>query len=54
VRVVGRIKRHDKHPKITVFKFKRRKGYRKTQGHRQPYTLVRVEDVATDREREAV
>ncbi len=48
-RVVGRIQRHDKRPKITVFKFKRRKGYRRTRGHRQPYTLVRIEDVVVDR-----
>ncbi len=44
-RVRGRIARHHKDRKIVVFKYKRRKGYRKTRGHRQPYTLVRIEDV---------
>ncbi|RMF78926.1 MAG: 50S ribosomal protein L21 [Nitrospirae bacterium] len=29
-------------PKIHVFKKKRRKGYRKLQGHRQPLTALRV------------
>jgi large subunit ribosomal protein L21 len=44
-RVTGRIARHGKNRKIVVFKYKRRKGYRNTRGHRQPYTLVRIEDV---------
>jgi large subunit ribosomal protein L21 len=44
-KVVGRITRHDKHKKIVVFKYKRRKGYRRKRGHRQQYTLVRIEDI---------
>ena len=36
---------HGRSDKIIVFKRKRRKGYRKKQGHRQPYTEIRVEDV---------
>lgn len=31
--------------KIVVFKKKRRKGYHKKQGHRQWYTLLRIEEV---------
>ncbi|MHC5022961.1 MAG: 50S ribosomal protein L21 [Planctomycetota bacterium] len=31
--------------KIDVVKFKRRKGYRRKQGHRQPYLRVRITDV---------
>lgn len=34
-----------KDKKIRVFKYNRRKGYRRSQGHRQQYSLVRVEDV---------
>jgi large subunit ribosomal protein L21 len=34
-----------KGPKIYVWKFKRRKGYRRKTGHRQHYTQVRVLDV---------
>ena len=35
-----------KDKKVIVFKYKRRKGYRKRQGHRQQYTLVRVQEIA--------
>ncbi len=31
--------------KIIVFKMKAKKGYRKTQGHRQPYTQVQIEKI---------
>lgn len=31
--------------KIRVFKMKRRKGYRRMQGHRQPYSKVRIEAI---------
>ena len=31
--------------KIRVYKMKPKKGYRKTQGHRQPYTKVRIETI---------
>jgi large subunit ribosomal protein L21 len=37
--------KHDRAPKITVFKFKRRKDYRVKQGHRQSQTIVRFESV---------
>ena len=35
-----------KGPKIQVFKFKRRKGYRRKTGHRQHYHRVKIEDIA--------
>lgn len=38
VEVVG----DGKEPKIHIFKFKRRKGYRRKQGHRQKFTEVRI------------
>ncbi len=31
-----------KGPKIDIFKYKRRKGYRRRQGHRQHYTAVKI------------
>jgi large subunit ribosomal protein L21 len=34
-----------KAPKIYVFKFKRRKNYRRKTGHRQRYTEVRITDL---------
>lgn len=32
-------------PKLVIFKMKRRKGYRRKQGHRQEYTELRVEKI---------
>jgi large subunit ribosomal protein L21 len=40
--VTGTIIKHLRGDKIIVFKFKRRKKYRKKQGHRQSYTVVRI------------
>ena len=34
-----------KAPKITVFKYKPKKNYRRKKGHRQPYTRVTVESI---------
>jgi large subunit ribosomal protein L21 len=42
MRVVGEIVRHERAKKILVFKKKRRKNYRRKQGHRQHLTVVRV------------
>jgi len=44
-KVLGRLKRQDKSKKIIVFKFKRRKGFRRTRGHRQPFSLIRIESI---------
>jgi large subunit ribosomal protein L21 len=44
-RVVGTITRQGRGRKITIFKSKRRKNYRRKQGHRQEYTEVRVEAI---------
>ena len=43
--VEGEIVRQGRGPKITVFKFKRRKRYRRTQGHRQAQTTVRIKEI---------
>lgn len=42
VKVEGKVVRQTKGKKITVFKFKSKKNYRKKQGHRQPYTQVEI------------
>ncbi len=44
-RVVGRIVAHGRGRKIVVFKFKPKVRYRRKQGHRQPYTAVRIERI---------
>ena len=41
-RVRGTIVEQDRNKKIIVFKMKRRKGYRRKQGHRQSYTGIKV------------
>jgi large subunit ribosomal protein L21 len=43
--VTGEIVRHGLGEKIVVFKFKRRKGYAKKQGHRQGFTEVKINDI---------
>ncbi len=43
--VTGEVVAHGKGEKIIVFKWKRRKNYRRKQGHRQKYTEVRIDDV---------
>ena len=43
--VTGTITAQARAPKIRVFKMKRRKGYRRTQGHRQDYTEIRVDSI---------
>jgi len=45
VKVVGEIIAQMKAPKITVFKMKRRKGYHKKTGHRQPLTQMKVKEI---------
>jgi large subunit ribosomal protein L21 len=44
-KVLGRLKRQDKDKKVVVFKFKRRKGFRRTRGHRQAFSLVKIEGI---------
>ncbi|MDY6863870.1 MAG: 50S ribosomal protein L21 [Thermodesulfobacteriota bacterium] len=43
--VVGEIVDQGRSKKIIVFKAKRRKGYRKKQGHRQQYTGIKIKDI---------
>ncbi|MBV9265928.1 MAG: 50S ribosomal protein L21 [Acidobacteriaceae bacterium] len=44
-RVRGKIAAHGRGDKILVFKFKRKKQYKRTIGHRQNYTRVQVEEI---------
>ena len=43
--VRGQVVAPERGPKVIVFKKKRRKGYKRTQGHRQDYYRVRVEAI---------
>jgi len=35
-----------KGPKVIVFKYKNKEGYRKKRGHRQPYTKIQIEAIS--------
>lgn len=41
-KVEGKVVAHGKSKKILVYKYKAKKNYRRTQGHRQPYTKVEI------------
>ncbi|MAQ18671.1 MAG: 50S ribosomal protein L21 [Sandaracinus sp.] len=45
-KVTAEIVAQDRAKKIIVFKMKRRKNYRRKQGHRQPYTELRITGVS--------
>ena len=45
VKVDAKIIEHIRGPKIRVFKFKPKRGYKKTQGHRQELTRIEVTDI---------
>lgn len=47
-KVVGKILGHGRAKKVLVFKKKRRKEYKKLNGHRQNYTEVMIEDIVTE------
>lgn len=40
--VAAEIVGQDKGPKVVIFKFRRRKNYRRKTGHRQPYTELKI------------
>jgi len=44
-RVSGEVVEHFKGEKAVIFKFKKRKGYKRLKGHRQTLTRVRITDV---------
>jgi large subunit ribosomal protein L21 len=44
-KAVGTITAHGRGEKITIFKMKRRKGYRRKSGHRQPFTEILVDRI---------
>jgi large subunit ribosomal protein L21 len=44
-RIKGTIVSHGRGDKIIVFKFKRKKQYKKTIGHRQSYTAVKIDEI---------
>ena len=52
-KVEGKVVSHGKAKKVLVYKYKAKKNYRRTQGHRQPYTKVEITSVKTAAEKKA-
>lgn len=44
-KVTATVVSHGRAPKIVVFKKKRRKHYKRTQGHRQGYTTLKIDEI---------
>ena len=44
-KVQAKVEKNGKAAKVRVYKMKPKKGYRRTQGHRQPYTRLTVESI---------
>jgi large subunit ribosomal protein L21 len=47
-RVIGQLLEQGRADKILVFHYKRKKQYKKLRGHRQPFTAVRITEIAFD------
>ena len=45
VKAVGEVVAQDKFRKVVVYKYKAKKNIRKKQGHRQPFTAVKIENI---------
>ncbi|HLR40299.1 MAG TPA: 50S ribosomal protein L21 [Virgibacillus sp.] len=43
--VTAKVEKQGRQKKVTVFKYKRRKNYHRTQGHRQPYTKLVIDKI---------
>ena len=46
-KVTAKLVANGKHDKIRVFKMKRRKDYRRTYGHRQNFSEIKIESIST-------
>ena len=44
-KVEAKVLKHGKAKKIKVYKYRQKKKYRRTQGHRQPYTKIEITKV---------
>ncbi|MDR0486876.1 MAG: 50S ribosomal protein L21 [Treponema sp.] len=44
-KVSATVESHGKDDKIIVFKYKPKKDYRRKQGHRQQYSVIKIEDI---------
>ena len=54
IKVEGKVISHGKGKKIIVYKYKAKKNYRRTRGHRQPYTKVEITKIKMPTEKAEV
>ncbi len=54
IKVEGKVISNGKGKKILVYKYKAKKNYRRTQGHRQPYTKVEITKIKMPTEKAEV
>ena len=47
-KVFGEVVENGKGKKVIIFKYKAKKDYRKKQGHRQPYTMIKIESLTSE------
>lgn len=45
-KITARVVAHGRHPKVKIFKMRRRKHYQKHQGHRQNYTELEIGSIS--------
>ena len=45
VKVAAVLESHFKAPKVIVFKYKPKKDYRRKRGHRQQYSVIKIQDI---------
>ena len=45
IKIKATIQKHGRYPKIRIVKFKRRKHYMRTQGHRQGFSEIKIESI---------
>jgi len=50
VTVTAKVLEHGKGAKLTIFTYKAKKNVRKKQGHRQPYTKLKIENITVGKE----
>ncbi len=51
--VTGTVVENGKGKKVIIFKYKAKKDYRKKQGHRQPYTMVKIDSLQGEASKKA-
>ena len=51
-KVKAKVIEHGKEKKVIIYKYKAKTNYRKKQGHRQPFTKIKITGIATAKEKQ--